>query len=388
MKPSNNHDLFFQQLLLQELIASGLKLDSRNWIKDPLVINEIEFAIKPEIHEGSVYSYGVVFTESIEDYERHEIIPMPIHFLHFARKMSDGIDWFILFEKCKFIGMIRFPSSLSIEIQILKRFPVSGGLMIQRNESGACRFYQGDQIILHDRRNWITKPDIKTVVSNAYFCVNQLNRKILQNLLELAFHLVSPTNGAGAILIWNLENLKLSNPIENLNLSVMNESHLKLIFHLIRQNDGATLFNTDGLLSNSGLQIRYSSNSKKFIPNYKGTRHTSSIRYSYDAKKAVVITVSEDGPVSVFVNGVNLIDQLYESVYQITRKTRALFPSQKEWIQPFTIENTCKKCSKIHIIDGVTFHDHNRKIKVHCPTCRSVAMDCDAFAVQVKPYLR
>ena len=39
------------------------------------------------------------------------------------------------------------------------------------------------------------------------------------------------------------------------------------------------------------------------VPAFRGTRHTSARRYSHDDPAAVVIAVSEDGPVSVFRNG-------------------------------------------------------------------------------------
>ena len=42
---------------------------------------------------------------------------------------------------------------------------------------------------------------------------------------------------------------------------------------------------------------------KTTIEPYRGTRHTSGLRYSFDDPLATVIVVSEDGPVSVLRNG-------------------------------------------------------------------------------------
>lgn len=39
------------------------------------------------------------------------------------------------------------------------------------------------------------------------------------------------------------------------------------------------------------------------VEGYRGMRHTSARRYSYDDPNATVIVVSEDGPVTVLRNG-------------------------------------------------------------------------------------
>ena len=39
-----------------------------------------------------------------------------------------------------------------------------------------------------------------------------------------------------------------------------------------------------------------------------GTRHTSARCYSYDEPRTLVITVSEDGPVTVFSHGAKLVE--------------------------------------------------------------------------------
>jgi DNA integrity scanning protein DisA with diadenylate cyclase activity len=46
-----------------------------------------------------------------------------------------------------------------------------------------------------------------------------------------------------------------------------------------------------------------SQDAEKSVAAYRGTRHTSGRRYSYDDPLATVIAVSDDGPVTVFRNG-------------------------------------------------------------------------------------
>lgn len=375
------------EILKQELVLNGVTFDQFEWLNSKSVMDEIQHAIRPEIHEGKVYSYGVIFVDNLEDLSRYEIIRMNTDLLNQAHKLADGIEWNVLFHRNVFYGLIRFPTSLSGELQIIKRFPASGGLMIYRSETGACRFYQGEKLILHDRRNWIIKPEVKSRVACVASCIENIDKKLLQSILEFAYYMISPTEGAGAILIWNLKKIKTKGNLEHLNLSFQNESHLRMIFHQLIQIDGATMISHDGRLMSSGFQIRYSAKSRRLIPDYKGTRHTSSIRFSFDAPKTLIITVSEDGPVSIFFNGVNLTDQNYVSAHQMMRKLRIANAEEKSKILTIKKQQTCINCGKPHLIDGLDYPAKNRVFHPKCPTCSFETGTLFAVNFQIKPVL-
>jgi hypothetical protein len=373
------------KILKQELELNGVSFKEYPWMGSDRVMNEIQHSIKPEIHEGKVYSYGVLFAESLDDLENHEIIQMEPHLLSHAHKLADGMEWNVLYHQDNFHGLIRFPTSLSGELQILKRFPARGGLMIYRSETGACRFFQGEDMILHDRRNWNIKPEVKTRVATIASCIEIVDKKLLQSILEFAYYIISPTEGAGAILIWNLKPIKTSGNLGPLDLSFQNESHLRMIFHQLIQTDGATMISHDGKLMSSGFQIRYSAKSRRMIPDFKGTRHTSSIRFSFDAPKTLIITVSEDGPVSIFFNGVNLTDQNYMSTQQMMRKIRINNAEEKLKILTIKQTVTCGNCGKQSLIEGLGFEPKNRVFHPKCPTCRNEIGTLMAVDYDIKP---
>jgi DNA integrity scanning protein DisA with diadenylate cyclase activity len=72
---------------------------------------------------------------------------------------------------------------------------------------------------------------------------------------------------------------------------------------VLTQTDGAALFDADGRLLALGALLIPTADAEVSVGPVGGTRHTSARRYSHDDPEAVVIAVSEDGPVTVFRRG-------------------------------------------------------------------------------------
>ena len=68
------------------------------------------------------------------------------------------------------------------------------------------------------------------------------------------------------------------------------------------------MFDVEGVLRDLGVRLVPSDIAERNVRALRGTRHTSARRYSHDDPAATVIAVSDDGPVSVFRNGVVLAD--------------------------------------------------------------------------------
>jgi DNA integrity scanning protein DisA with diadenylate cyclase activity len=58
-----------------------------------------------------------------------------------------------------------------------------------------------------------------------------------------------------------------------------------------------------GVLTHLGVRIVPSLEAEVEVDPYRGTRHTTARRYSFDDPTAVVVVVSEDGPVTVWRSG-------------------------------------------------------------------------------------
>ena len=64
------------------------------------------------------------------------------------------------------------------------------------------------------------------------------------------------------------------------------------------------MFDRDGVLRELGVRLVPSAEAEADIEGYRGMRHTSGRRYSFDEPEATVIVVSDDGPVTVLRKGV------------------------------------------------------------------------------------
>src|SRR3546814_18484565 len=69
------------------------------------------------------------------------------------------------------------------------------------------------------------------------------------------------------------------------------------------QIDGAGIFDASGTLRQLGVRLVPTAEAESKVEGFKGMRHTSARRYSYDDPRATVIVVSEDGPATVFRKG-------------------------------------------------------------------------------------
>ena len=72
---------------------------------------------------------------------------------------------------------------------------------------------------------------------------------------------------------------------------------------MLSQIDGAAIFDARGTLQHLGVRLVPSREAEADVEGYRGMRHTSGRRYSFDDPFATVIVVSEDGPVTVLRGG-------------------------------------------------------------------------------------
>ena len=223
-----------------------------------------------------------------------------------------------------------------------------------------------------------------------------INKPILNQVLEFAFHFISPTTRVGAILVWFLKepteemqkNTAEYPDLSPLNLSIMNESHSKMIFHLLSQMDGATFLSPKGNLIKTGIQLKYSSHSRELINEYRGTRHTSSLRFSYDWDDVIVITISEDGPVTVFSSGANIADLQITSAHKQARLLRNELPEQSEKIKSSSFEAACKNCGKTSMIEEVQLKGFDVKKQLLCPICKTELYTSVCYSLEGRPFKR
>lgn len=384
-----------QLLLSKEIELNVSDFKKYEWASTANVFREIGLTLIPEIHEGKINSYGVFFTECVLGLENIELIQFDQKQIDLARMLADGEEWLVLYEKDCFYGLIHFKKALSSEIQLIRQFPISGGLVVLRNSAGTVKFFSGGGVTIHDNRRWYINPNVKDAAWKVSQCVDGVNEQVLNQILEFAFHLISPTIRVGSILVWFLRDQASKQQfidqtdLSPFNLSIMNEDHSKIIFHLLSQIDGATFLSPKGDLIKTGVQLKYSKTSRNLIKEYRGTRHTSSLRFSYDWDDAIVITISEDGPVTVFSSGANIADlQISLSSINQAKLLRDERPDKSEEIKNSSFEINCNHCRKKHMIEEVKLKGSDVKKKLFCPTCKSVLYSSVCFYLEGRPFKR
>ena len=385
-----------QELLVKELILKGVNFQKHTWLSSDTIIREIALTLIPEVHEGKINSYGILFVEDVKDLENVDFVPLPKDQIDLTRKLADGQRWFVLYEKNEFVGLADFRIPLSTEIEFIRNFPIAAGLAIQRNTAGVTKFFQGDSLTIQDNRRWFTKPNVKTAAWKVSQCVANIDKAILNQILEFAFHLVSPTTRVGAILVWFLkpmpeevaEDTSDTTDLINLNLSIVNDSHTAMICHLLAQVDGATFLGPKGNLIRTGVQLKYSDESLGLISEMRGTRHTSSVRFSYDMEEAIVVTISEDGPVTVFSSGASIADLQIYSAHKMARLLRNELPERGEKITSQSFEVLCSHCHKSSMIEEVQLEGFNVTRTLACPVCKSDLYSSTCFSLEGRPFKR
>jgi len=375
------------EILKREFELTGINLNMHEWINSKLVLEEIRFVLIPRIHEGACYSYGVVFANNADDFEDHSIIRMNPDSIHLARKMANGVDWFILYHKTEFQGLIHLDEGYSNEVKLIQNFPISGGLIAHRNRHGVSKIFLGDSIWIHEQRNWSFRPNIKKASSNISHCFEKIDKKIMNQILEFAFYMLSPSPKTGAIIVWSASNGEHSNnELSALNLNLTDDSKKKMIFHLLSQTDGATMIDSNGRITEYGVHLHYSKKSASIIGEYRGSRHTTSIRYSYDAEDAIVFTISEDGPVSIFINGVNITDLELKTAHKMARDLKLEQPELADSLIPKSFIVLCNHCNRSSMIEEVVIKNLNTRTQVACPTCKKMIYNSNTSFVNCRPF--
>ena len=79
--------------------------------------------------------------------------------------------------------------------------------------------------------------------------------------------------------------------------------------NLLRQLDRAALITPEGRLDRLGAGLVASDDARRRVAATHGTRHTSGRRFSYDEPGALVVVVSEEGPVSIYWDGTVVVDR-------------------------------------------------------------------------------
>jgi hypothetical protein len=298
--------------LAEELAEVGYGLE-RGDPTHELLLEEIDLALRPPVHERRVPSLGSIvdprspestWEPGTELSIAHGAIGSPVPD---ARRFADGLSsWLIRRpggpdEWCVFDR----PAGSERDLVVLSN--VMAATIVQRHPAGAVRVAGAHGVLRWDGLTWRLEPPIEGWVASLQADgLDDGDAAVLHALLDFAVHDLG-SRGIGAILVHHPDEADRGSFEERLPtpppLQVLRPTALAPLTHALRQVDGAAIFDATGTLRQLGVRLVPSPEAADQVEGIGGTRHTSGRRYSYDDPRATVIVVSEDGPVSVWRAG-------------------------------------------------------------------------------------
>lgn len=302
------------QRLADELAEEGLP--AFDGVDDPVAaLVELAYALRPQRFEGRVPTYGALLppaagllTEHLDLGTPVDLVPVGDVDVQFARRFADGVTSFAIRCGGGISHIACFSRNLADEYDLVGLQAALGGTIVQRHPRGQVRMFGPGGVIRWDGVAWHCDAPVDAWIDRLRAVAPSIAVDGLRPLMRFAVHELAAQR-IGATLIWRpASGGLLSNRHEPL---VHNAPRLRLdsvgeeaaLAHALSQTDGAALFDREPSLVALGLRLAPSTEAERAIGAMHGMRHTSALRYSHDDPEAIVIVVSEAGPVTIMHHG-------------------------------------------------------------------------------------
>ena len=298
--------------LAEELGEAGLALDPDTPLGE-LTIGEIDYALRPRVHERRVPSVGSIIEPSTapdtwEGDTQLRVMRRPIEAMPSTgtRLFADGLSSWLIRRVEGDDEWAVFDRPAGSERDLVVLAEAMGATVVQRHPAGVVRIVGELGVFRSDGLRWHHEPPIDSWLDEIAACAVHGDRAVLADLLEFAVHDLG-ARGIGAILVYRADaaresaiELRLPPPPP---LDLRRPSDLAPLRHALAQIDGAAVVDHGGVLRELGVRLVPSPEAESVVDGLRGMRHTSGRRYSFDDPGATVIVVSEDGPVTVLRGG-------------------------------------------------------------------------------------
>lgn len=341
-----------------------------------LLLPEVDHARCPPVHERHVATYGALVTpEPLADVatgpQRARQVSLRDLPLSQARRFADGRGSFLVLRTDGARSLACFTHSIEYEANLVDLTHRSGAHIVQRTAQGHVKIITPDTVVVFDGIRWLQKPHADSFHALIARLVPDVRVDVLSGLLELCVHWLSPAF-RGATLVWSLHRpaaslggLDRQTSQARPRLDVTERAHFSALFSLHGQVDGATLVDPDGTCHSYGTMLIPTADAVSTVPAHRGTRHTSGRRYSYDHPGTVVLVVSEDGPVSVFLDGARIALVSSDPAHTVPASTDDDAAAGEQSIR-------CPNCRRTLIVD-LPRHDDRPTQELRCPVCDASA---------------
>ena len=297
--------------LREELADSGVTLPGSPDEVD-LLLTELEYAWRPPVFENRPLMYGSFVLPGerslikIDNLVELLDMDMPIEQ---ARRFSEGRSSFIVRRSDGSTQLACFRRTVQYEADLVEIEQSTGASIVQRTVMGVTRVFTPTGVVEWNGHRWRHRPSAQVYLPTVRGAVPEASRALVQGLLDLAVHWLSPAR-IGATFLLDLNprqhddhGLDVSGALPSPNLSVLERHHYPAVFAVLAQTDLATLVSAEGDIEMLGVGLRSSIESESAVRLEAGMRHRSAARYTWDHDHTVAFVVSEDGPVTLFRHG-------------------------------------------------------------------------------------
>jgi hypothetical protein len=296
----------------EELAEVGLVIDgTQPWHQH--AVDEIDYALRPRVHERRVPSYGAILAPSTAqaEWERATSLHIDVRAAGAtataaARRYADGQSSWLVRQADGDDAWAVFDRPAGSERDLVVLAEAMAGVVVQRHPNGAVRIVGPFGVLRWNGLTWHHERLVSSWFDVVNACTPVIDPDTLETLLEFAVHDLG-ARGIGAILLYRADagastaiELRLPPPPP---LDLRRPSDLAPLRHALAQLDGAAVIDHDGILRELGVRLVPSPEAESSVEGFRGMRHTSGRRYSFDDPAATVIVISEDGPVTVLRNG-------------------------------------------------------------------------------------
>lgn len=297
--------------LTEELNDEGLLGEGREW-PDALLV-ELDHALRPPTFEKRIPLFGAIFEPHIDPQAWREQTALTVsrrwvdefHEAD-ARRYADGLSSWMVRHADGSVEVIVFDRPTGSERDLVVLAEATMGTLVQRHPSGVVRLVGDFGVLRWDGVGWHHEPPVKAWVRSLIGHGFEGDEKTLARLLAFAVYDLGAT-GVGALLVYRPDGdcpagyeLRLPTPPP---YEIGRPEDLGPLRHVLALVDGAAVFDGTGILRHLGVRLVPSAEAEADVAGFRGMRHTSARRYSFDDPTATVIVVSEDGPVSVIRDG-------------------------------------------------------------------------------------
>jgi hypothetical protein len=300
-----------RERLRQELRDEEVWLPSDDALSD-LVLAELDYARHPHAHEGVAPRYGAILAPRgapLDIAGPFSVLDLGGTSLDVIRRLADGRASFVVRDPGLVDRLLCFDRTIEYESSVVELAVATEAIVIQRLDRGWVRLTTPAGVGTWDGIHWASKLLSVRIAELVAPTLGGADPAVLAGVLEFAVHWLG-AGRIGATLVWSLDSdahkldhLGFGAVVTIPTVDLTNRAHYPALLSALSQYDRAALVDEHGCVRTVGVHLRTSERSRRDIAPFRGTRHTSALRFSADAFNAPVFVVSSNGTLSIFWQG-------------------------------------------------------------------------------------